>query len=411
MFRASDIHGAPAGPKGPAMVVGKAAAVVPPPWASGGKGWSGKGGDLGGVGGCPGKSAAVTPPWASGAKGWSKGDMIPSPDVAPALPLNPVVPGGYGPAKAAQPQIPQPSVFAAPYGKGGVAKTRPVTAGKAFVPLPVSRQQATPNTVMLLGAGSLPAGIEKDIEEQARQLCIQHSFSTPEEVRYVSQSLVFIDFPYQEACREFLRVSNGQLKVRQWVYRLQHSSAGEAEQEATLTEGVEEIPSDTLMVRLIGELDEARIKKAFQSHVPVVKGVRMMLDRSTRKSKGFCFVNFYSVSDAMTAKNRMLAAGSIIDSRKVAISFAKPQTQEQALESDMNARAEQDVIQAQANQALSGVNAEMWSSYMQFCQEEKEKESREKQALLEALEAKKRALALQARTAASMESEADGLLP
>eukprot|EP00439_Symbiodinium_sp_Y106_P047724 s2902_g6.t1 len=144
MFRASDIHGAPAGPRGPALVAGKAAAVVPPPpWASGGKGWS-KGGaapdpGVGGCGGCPGKSASVSPPWATGSKGWSKGDMIPSPDVAPALPLNPVVPGGYGPAKAAQPQIPQPSVFAAPYGKG-VAKTRPIV-GKAFVPVPVSRQQ------------------------------------------------------------------------------------------------------------------------------------------------------------------------------------------------------------------------------------------------------------------------------
>lgn len=38
--------------------------------------------------------------------------------------------------------------------------------------------------------------------------------------------------------------------------------------------------------------------------------------------------------------------------------------------------ATQDVIQAQAKQALSGLNAEMWSSYMQFCEEEKEKESR-----------------------------------
>ncbi|CAE7248771.1 NCL [Symbiodinium pilosum] len=123
--------------------------------------------------------------------------------------------------------------------------------------------------------------------------------------------------------------------------------------------------------------------------------------------QGFCFVNFYSVSDALQAKNRMLAAGSIIDSRKVAISFAKPQTQEQALESDINARAEQDVIQAQANQALSGVNAEMWSSYMQFCKQEEEKESREKKALLEALEAKKRALALAA--SAASEAEANGL--
>ncbi|CAE7690553.1 NCL [Symbiodinium sp. CCMP2592] len=202
---------------------------------------------------------------------------------------------------------------------------------------------------------------------------------------------------------------NGRAAVVRLQFLTGTAAPSEAEQEAALTEGVKEIPSDTLMVRLIGELEEARIKKAFQSHVPVVKGVRMMLDRSTRKSKGFCFVNFYSVSDAMTAKNRMLAAGSMIDSRKVAISFAKPQTQEQALESDMNARAEQDVIQAQANQALSGVNAEMWSSYMQFCQDEKEKESREKQALLEALEAKKWILVLW--QAASVEPEADhGLL-
>ena len=101
------------------------------------------------------------------------------------------------------------------------------------------------------------------------------------------------------------------------ILALSFEAPSEAEQEATLTEGeawpsvasplaqpmlptslagVEEIPSDTLMVRLIGELEEARIKKAggepcsisrharrvmsltnhvqaFQSHVPVVKGV------------------------------------------------------------------------------------------------------------------------------------------
>ena len=53
-------------------------------------------------------------------------------------------------------------------------------------------------------------------------------------------------------------------------------------------------------------------RKAFQAHVPLVKAVRMMLDRSTRKSKGFCFVSFYSVSDAMTARNRMVAAGILV---------------------------------------------------------------------------------------------------
>ncbi|CAE7209079.1 NCL [Symbiodinium sp. CCMP2456] len=107
----------------------------------------------------------------------------------------------------------------------------------------------------------------------------------------------------------------------------------------------------------------------------------------------------------MTAKNRMLAAGSMIDSRKACLRCMQHGPAHwcvvrEALESDMNARAEQDVIQAQANQALSGVNAEMWSSYMQFCQEEKALQRVDsglvKPALLEALEAKKRALALQA---------------
>jgi len=309
---------------------------------------------------------------------------------------------GYGPETSA----PGP-VSSGPYGKGKAPPPMPVIRppGKSF-----SRHSGNPNTVTLLGSG-LPAGIEKEIEEQARQLCIQHSFSTPDEVRYISPSVVLIDFPYQDACREFLRVSNGQLKVRQWVYRLQHSSmVSEADAEAALVETMtaEENPSDTLMVRLIGELEENQIKKAFQAHVPLVKGVRMMLDRSTRKSKGFCFVSFYSVSDAMTAKNRMIAAGSQIQTRKVAVTFAKPQNQEQALESNLNAKAEQDVIQAQAKQALSGLNAEMWSSYMQFCEEEKEKENREKQALLDFLEAKKRALR---EAAAQQEAEAPAGTP
>ena len=166
-----------------------------------------------------------------------------------------------------------------------------------------------------------------------------------------------------------------------------------------------------------------------------------MLDRSTRKSKGFCFVSFYSVSDAMTAKNRMIAAGlsakrkkevgivlreehfsfdallfwhmclkfvektpsvkatqhlgekitivffslsndapyinpkklaspltmsnsltvrgSQIQTRKVAVTFAKPQNQEQALESNLNAKAEQDRKKGKKNPAGHTVRRNM----------------------------------------------------
>jgi len=261
--------------------------------------------------------------------------------------------------------------------------------------------------VSLLGGGNLPPGIEKDIEEEARKVCIQHSFSTPDDVRLGSASMALIDFPYLEACRNFMRVTNGQLKVRSRVYKLSHSGGprSDAEEEAALTASMDDYSSEVLMVRLIGDLDEVQIKKAFQAHVPVVKGVRMMVDRSTRKSKGFCFVSFWSVSDATTAKNRMIAAGSLIGHRKVALSFAKPQTHEQALESDMNARAEQEVIAGQAKNSLTGINAEMWSSYMQFFDEETEKQKKEKEALLDAIEAKKRALKAKAEAAANGTAE------
>lgn len=348
MLRASDIYGAPAGPSGPALNVGIKS--TPP----------------------PAKPAVVAP--------FNSGDNKPGG-------------GGFGPSR---PQGSGGASFSPYGGKGGGGKEGGArSGGKA------SWQPGGPNTVSLLGAGSLPPGVEKDIEDEARKICILNSFSTPDEVRYVSASLAFIDFPYQEACRDFMRVTNNMLKVRSRVYKMSHSGGmqSEAEQEAALTASMDDYNSDTLMVRLIGDLDEVQIKKAFQTHVPVVKSVRMMVDRSTRKSKGFCFVSFWSVSDAMTAKNRLAAAGSMIEHRKVALSFAKPQTHEAALESDLNARAEKDFIATQAQTALTGINAEMWSSYMQFCDEETNKQNREKEALLQVIETKKRMLKARAEAA------------
>lgn len=360
MFRASDIYGARPGPRGPALVAankqeGGAAASTAPSWNTG----SGGGWQLGG-------------------------------------------PSAYGPARTAP-------IATSPYFAGkGAFKRPPANAYRPIAPVP----RATPNTVTVLGGGALISGMEKEIEEEARQVCIKGGFSTPDEVRYVSSSMAFIDFPYIDACRDFLRVTGGQLKIKQRVYKLQHASTAQqnpAEEEAALVQGSEEVATDTLMVRQIGDLDEVKIKKAFQAHVPAVKGIRMMIDRSTRKSKGFCFVSFWSVSEAESAKNRMVAAGSMIDSRKVAISFAKPMTHEQALESDLNARAEQDTIQAQAQQALGGINADMWSNYMKFCEEEKEKEDAAKSALLDSIAAKKKALLEKAAAqAAANKAAAEG---
>jgi len=241
---------------------------------------------------------------------------------------------------------------------------------------------------VLLGGASLPQGVEKEIEERVREVCIENCFSTCEEVRYISPSLAFIDFPYHEACRDFLRVTGATLKVHGRSYKLQHSSnappaapTASDREETTAADGTPlDHPTDTLMVRQIGDMGEAQVMKAFRQVVPTVKSCRLLLDRRTRKSKGFCFVSFWSVSEAETALARFHAAGSLIEGRKVSISFAKPQTHEQMLESDMCYRNEQHTIQAQAQQALGGINADMWASYLQMFNEEKEREDAAKAA-------------------------------
>lgn len=281
---------------------------------------------------------------------------------------------------------------------------RPVIIPRPAIPL----EKAAANSVAVIGSGIVP-GNEHDIEDAARQVCIQGGFSCCEEVRYVSPTLVYIDFPYQDAAMDFLNATNGQLKVRARVFKLQNANdtgyarVMSSQEEAAAESQGPERPTDTLMVRQIGDLTEQAVKKAFQAVVPSMKGVRMMIDRKTNKSKGFCFVNFYTVGEAETAKNKMCATGSLIEGRKVAIGFAKPQTHEQMLESDMSFRNEQNIIEAQAKQALGGINGDMWSSYMQFCDDEKDREAAAKAVAIsqaEAALAAKRA-ALEARAAAA----------
>jgi len=248
--------------------------------------------------------------------------------------------------------------------------------------------QPTPNTVVLLGAASLPQGVEKDLEECVRAVCIENCISIADEVRYVSPSLAFIDFPYHEACRDFLRVTGGNLKFRLRNYKLQHSSSARPEVREpipSLDDGTMNAadgtpldrPTDTIMVRQLGEIGEAGLQQAFCQVVPIVKSVRILTDRHTRKSKGFGFVQFWSVSEAETAMSRMLASGSMINGRKVSISFAKPQTHEEALEGEMSYRSEQDNIQAASQQALTGINADMWASYLQFVSDEKDRAAKD----------------------------------
>lgn len=62
------------------------------------------------------------------------------------------------------------------------------------------------------------------------------------------------------------------------------------------------------------------IKDAFNEHAPVVHA-KVIMDRETNKSRGFGFVEFETVEDAVTAKNAM--DGAELDGRSIKVDFAE----------------------------------------------------------------------------------------
>ena len=67
-------------------------------------------------------------------------------------------------------------------------------------------------------------------------------------------------------------------------------------------------------------VDSMQLKEVF-SEVAEVKYAKIIMDRETGKSRGFGFVEFHSVEDAVKAKEEF--DGAEIDGRAVKIEFAE----------------------------------------------------------------------------------------
>jgi len=252
-------------------------------------------------------------------------------------------------------------------GKGGGKTARTITARATEKP---DIPQPTPNSLAVVHEQEkFDSTLEAVLEEKARELCVEKGFSTPEQVRFVSPKLMYIDFPYFEVCSQFLKASEGFMVVGDM--RLKVQKPGEQTDVTKKPDEDDEegsaIPSHTLMVRHIGDLSEADLLAAVQAIYPSIESVKVVFDRNTGNSRGFGFVTFYSVSEAESAFAKMQAGGFVLCNRKVAVSFTKPQNEEQAIAASLKLQREQDELQAQAEQALSGINGDMWASYLKFC--------------------------------------------
>jgi len=259
---------------------------------------------------------------------------------------------------------------------GPTAIMPPTAASMQRAPLPVRM----PNTVVLLGIGLQP-GIEKDIEECVREIAIKGGFSMADEVRYVARTTCYIDFPHQDAAKEFMEKSGGNLKVGDRTFKMHlHGSEGmlqqqqqqqqlQLQQQHQQQQGQDEDngppqPTSSLLLRHIGDLLEVDIHMALTSFGQV-KAVSIPLNFAG-KPKNFARVDFNSISEASTTLSRLENAGCMVCGRKVTAVFAQPETDEDVARQNAARQAEDEMVKESAQQALKGINGSMWAEYMQL---------------------------------------------
>mmetsp|Transcript_63977 Transcript_63977/g.183896 ORF Transcript_63977/g.183896 Transcript_63977/m.183896 type:complete len:437 (-) Transcript_63977:69-1379(-) len=233
------------------------------------------------------------------------------------------------------------------------------SASAAFAPA-----VATATTVCIQGNGLASKG-EAEIEQAARQVAIENSFSVHEVVKVVSPHLAHINFPHREASAQFIKVTNGSLRVGGQTFSVRHPQGMKQEKVAPAhADTAEELdPSETLLVRNVADVTESQVFAAFSQVAPRIKGVKCPKNFSGQ-SKGIAFVHFHEAHEAAAAMRHFRAQGIKIGGRTVYVDFAPPQSMEEEITRDQQKQKADEAIQQSHQQALSGVNGDMWASYL-----------------------------------------------
>eukprot|EP00929_Paragymnodinium_shiwhaense_P098559 TRINITY_DN60017_c0_g1_i1.p1 TRINITY_DN60017_c0_g1~~TRINITY_DN60017_c0_g1_i1.p1 ORF type:complete len:453 (+),score=97.87 TRINITY_DN60017_c0_g1_i1:65-1423(+) len=297
-------------------------------------------------------------------------DMPVEPPAAPAPPAAPPAPKGEGKgSRKGKSGAFGNAAAAASQRKGGAGPSAPAP------PKPL------PSTVVLVTRGfKISPGFEEKIEEAVREVAISNAHSCADQVRYITSGSAFIDFPSIDVAKFFMDVTKGQLTIGAQTFHLtmQNYTAPGATEGSSLASKDDSgdsrpepgpavaNPTDTLLIRNIWDLKEEQIHEAFQSYVPLIKSTNIPKNNKDGKKKPFAFVRFYSISEAKTALDRFHASGSLIGKQKVDATFSQPQTNEDAARQSQLRQAEDARIKENTEQALNGVNANMWAEYLKM---------------------------------------------
>merc|ERR550514_1002636 len=111
------------------------------------------------------------------------------------------------------------------------------------------------------------------------------------------------------------------------------------------------------------------IKSVFSALGPNVKEVKVTGNAQLAKAR-LAFIHFDGEYEATMAMTKFGEMGNILGGAKVTCFYARPQNPDEEALAQAKAKALEEKIEENAANALSGVNAGMWSDYMKFMKEQ-----------------------------------------
>lgn len=251
-------------------------------------------------------------------------------------------------------------------------------------------EERTPTATIVVHGVPDTGVTEERLEAVAWETAVQAGCSMPNGVHFAQdrttqrfRGYAFVEFPHKEAAKMFKEHTKGLLEIDGFTLALkyQHGSSSVREQPSRSRSPVRcpadrDEPSGTLIIKGIqASTAESTLAAAFQQFA-TVKDIRHFPRR------GFAFVQFHTIEEATLALNRFERdCRSRLDGERVLAHYAKEREDgrygpernflhKQALvtaeaTAELDKLAEEQLQNENTAKALSGVNADMWASYMQ----------------------------------------------
>jgi len=234
---------------------------------------------------------------------------------------------------------------------------------------------AVPTTITLHGEGVSAAG-KQVISDACQKVATDGGFSVPEQILVPHHSCAHVVFPHLSAAMEFFQATNGMLSIGGKFFHVrpprgQPQAGGSTQLQQEARQG--ETPTDTLVIRGIGDMTTRQLGEAFAHLTPRLKRVKIHTDKAG-KSKGLGWVTFEEIEEADLVLQRLKQEGCMLAGRRVSVNFHEPSTMEGMIELEARKKRSLESIEASHTRALKGVNSEMWANYLAMFQQPQSEE-------------------------------------